>query len=395
VTRARGTRGGSPTRSGGDTNDPYRAWVKGRLSLEALDATKLLDAVRAFEQAVAVTPDCAPAHAGLANASSLQFECTRAENAPNRVPLTRAIEHARRACELDPSLGEAWASLGFALTAAGEIEEARAAARRAATLEPTNWRHQFRLGIATWGEERLRAVDTTLGLVPEFSPARFLSAMVFIARQALSPAIDAAKQGSVAQARQSVASSTPFPAVGLHWLHGLLLMRDGHIGSAITEFAREIDAAQSDRIYSREYRVNAQVAAGFAHLGIRDAVGATEAFRSALETLPRNGRALIGLYQALLQTPLAPNASLLLPQIARSINELIAGGRPSEAALVTAALQIARGDLDAAGATIQQLLEGAPPGQTGWMIPIDPALAPLRSTRGFGRITALLAARAS
>jgi hypothetical protein len=141
--------------------------------------------------------------------------------------------------------------------------------------------------------------------------------------------------------------------------------------------------------------VNAQVAAGFAHLGVRDAVGATEAFRSALETVPRNGRALIGLYQALLQTPLAPNASLLLPQIGRSINELIAGGRPSEAALVTAALQVARGDLNAAGATIQQLVESAPPGQTGWIIPIDPALAPLRSARGFEQIAAILARRAA
>jgi hypothetical protein len=219
--------------------------------------------------------------------------------------------------------------------------------------------------------------------------------MVFVARQAFPLAIEEAKAGSTAQARQSAGAATPFPAVGLHWLHGSLLMRDGHVGSAITEFAREIDAAQSDRIYSREFRVNAQVAAGFAHLAVRDAVGATEAFRSALDVLPRNGRALIGLYQSLLHTPLAPSASLVLPQIARTINELIAGGRSSEAALVTAALHIARGDLNAAGAVLQQLVEGAPPGQTGWIIPIDPALAPLRATRGYEQIAAQLAARAA
>jgi len=35
--------------------------------------------------------------------------------------------------------------------------EARAAARRAVTLQPEFWAHHSRLGHATWGDERLRA----------------------------------------------------------------------------------------------------------------------------------------------------------------------------------------------------------------------------------------------
>jgi DNA-binding winged helix-turn-helix (wHTH) protein/Flp pilus assembly protein TadD len=375
--------------------DPFREWVRGRLSLEALDSSKLPAAVTAFEHAVAATPEYAPAHAGLANACFLQFECTRAENTPNREPLLRAIAHARRACELDQALGEAWATLGFVLTAAGQGEEARAAARRAAALEPTSWRHYFRLGIASWGEERLRAVDRTLSLLPGFAPARFLAAMVFIARHAFGPAAEAAATGAAAQTREASSEASLFPAVGLHWLHGLLLLRKGHVGPAITSFAHEIDQSQTGQIYAREFRVNAQVAAGFAHLAAHDPGGATDAFRSALETLPRNGRALIGLYLAFQQTSLAPEAPQLLPKIEEIVAELASGGRRAEAAIVSAALHVARGDVDTACDVLQRLLDEAPPGQAGWLIPIDPALATLRSSSGFEKIAAQLATRAA
>ena len=99
-------------------------WEKGKLSLELLDAGQLADATRSFERAIAATPAYAPAHAGLASACFLEYERTRSQNMPRRDVLTRAISHARRACELDPSLGEAWATLGFALLAAGDTEQA-------------------------------------------------------------------------------------------------------------------------------------------------------------------------------------------------------------------------------------------------------------------------------
>ena len=90
---ARDVSAGGTTPRGGhdaalDVDDPFREWVRGRLSLETLDATKLPAAVTAFEHAVAATPEYAPAHAGLANAFLLTYESTRAQNAPNREPLT-------------------------------------------------------------------------------------------------------------------------------------------------------------------------------------------------------------------------------------------------------------------------------------------------------------------
>jgi DNA-binding winged helix-turn-helix (wHTH) protein/cytochrome c-type biogenesis protein CcmH/NrfG len=385
---------GAGARPNGSGADPLRDFVRGRAVLEALDANRLPDAVHAFEEAVAGMPDYAPAHTGLASGCFLQYEATRASNSPNRAPLLRAITHARRACELDPSLGEAWATLGYALAAAGEIEEARVVARRAAALEPSSWRHQFGLSVASWGEERLRACDRTLSLLPDFAPARFATAMVFTARQAFALAMRAASAGATAQSRQLGHDAAPFPAVGLHWLRGLLLLRERQVGLAIESFAREMDELPVAQIYAGEFRVNAQVAAGFAHLAANDATGALDAFRVALETLPRNGRALIGLYSALRLTTLAREAQLLLPQIEETIAELTTSRRLIEAATVRAAAEVSRGEMDAACATLEHLLESAPPGQAGWQIPIDPALAPLRSHPNYPRIVARLAARA-
>jgi DNA-binding winged helix-turn-helix (wHTH) protein/Flp pilus assembly protein TadD len=396
------TQGGRPSTAGAlrdgqaDTdNESFREWVRGALTLEAMDAKRLPAALLAFEHAITATPDYAPAHVGLANACFLVHESTRAHNAPDRQPLHRAIEHARRACVLDPAFGEAWATLGFALTAAGEMEEARAAARRAAALEPTSWRHHFRLAMASWGEERLRSIDRTLSLLPDFAPALFVSAMVYVARHAFAVAADLAARGAAAQQREAEGSGGSFPSVGLHWLHGLLRLRAGEIGPAILSFAREMDEASDARIYGAEFRVNAQIGAGFAHLAADDAGGATEAFRSALEILPRNGRALVGLYRALSKTALGADASLLLARAEASVVELSAGGRRAEAALVAAAAQVARGNLEDACGTLQRLLDAAPPGQAGWLIPIDPALAALRRLPAFEKITARLASRAA
>jgi len=374
--------------------DPFRDWVRGRLSLEALDRSRLPQAIDAFEHAVAATPQYAPAHAGLANACFLQFEITRSRNTPDRAPLARAIEHARRACALDPSLGEAWATLGYVLTANGDVEEARAAARRAAALEPSSWRHHFRLGVASWGEERLRAVDRTLVLLPDFAPARFLAAMVFTARQAFGPAAEAAAAGAAVQSRQALHAGGALPAFGLHWIHGLLMLRNGEIASAVQAFGREIEEANDARIYGVEFRVNAQVAAGFAHIAIRDAGTAAEVFHRVLDAVPGSTRAVIGLYRALDLAGHLADRRQWRGRITATIDELIAGQRHGEAALMSAAAATLDGEHGSALRQLEMLLESAPPGQVGWQIPIDPALADLRSHPGFDRVLALLAARA-
>jgi DNA-binding winged helix-turn-helix (wHTH) protein len=373
--------------------DPFREFVRGRAALESLDVRRLTQAVSAFEQVVAAMPQYAPAHMGLASARLLQYEGTRASNAPHREWLDDAVSQARRACALDPTLGEAWATLGFVLAAAGGREEARAAARQATALEPNNWRHHFRLSVATWGEERLRACGRTLALLLDFAPARFAAAMVFVARQAFGPALDEAEAGANAQSRQTAYEGATFPAVGLHWLRGLLLLRAGQTSAALRSFIYELDELREHQIYAAEFRVNAEVAAGFAHLAA--GAPAVDAFRRALAAHPGNGRALIGLYHAFEQQQLTTDAQRIAAETDRVVERLTAAQRLGEAALIRAAAEAARREYDQACTTLVALLTQAPAGHVGWLIPIDPAFTALCSHPRYREILALLSTRAT
>jgi tetratricopeptide (TPR) repeat protein len=253
----------------------------------------------------------------------------------------------------------------------------------------------FQPGVVRWGEEQLRACDRALAGLPNFAAARFAAAMVFTARQAFAPALAAASAGAASQSRQATDDSVPFPSIGLHWLRGLLLLRERQVGLAIESFAREMDELPETIAYADEIRVHAQVAAGFAHVAANDAAGAVDVFRMALATPPRNGRALVGLYAALQQTSLAREARTLLPQVDAVVAELSSTRRDGEAALLGAAAQVVRGDLDGAARMLEELLELSPAGHVGWQIPIDPALAPLRSHPRYPRIMGLLAERAA
>ena len=322
--------------------DPFQAWVKGRLALDSLDLGKLVQATEAFERAAVDLPAYAPAHAGLANAYLLQFEQTRSGSVPDRNLLTRAMTAARQACAVDPSLGEGWAVLGYLLSADGRTEEAQAAGRRATALEPDNWRHQYRLAYSTWGEERLRAVDRTLTLKPGFAPARMLAAMVFIARGALERAEREATLGAVSQ-REQRNDRTPLPAVGLHWLRGLVMAARGDRLHALECFEEEIAAGTSGHIYAREFAANARVAAGFTHLTQTDLPSATEAFQETLAEAAGHPRATLGLYAVAVRSADTAGVDRLKEATAGAIADLIRGERHGEAALLQVCELIVRG----------------------------------------------------
>src|SRR5262249_47739689 len=168
--------------------EAYRAVVEGWLRGEALDVRQLPAAIADFERAVAIDPKYAVAHTGLASAELASYESTRSENHPARDLLDRAAVHARRAIDLDERLAEAHGSLAMILVGAWDTPGAIRAARRAVALEPDNWRHLFRLGHASWGDERLRAGAATLALYPDFAFSYFQTAMVHVARSHLAEA---------------------------------------------------------------------------------------------------------------------------------------------------------------------------------------------------------------
>jgi DNA-binding winged helix-turn-helix (wHTH) protein/Flp pilus assembly protein TadD len=376
------------------TSDPFQEWVKDRLALDTLDATTLDETVRSFEQTVVELPRYAPAHAGLANGYLLQYEKTRFGSAPDRSLAECAMQAAREATQLDPSLGEGWAVLGYLLSASGKSEEGQAAARRATALEPNNWRHQYRLAYSAWGEERLRAVDKALALMPEFAPARMLACMVFVARGSMARAEQEAAIGVETQRRQRV-DQTLLPAVGHHWLHGMLRGAAGDDESALAAFDEEIATATSGHVYGREFGVNAHVASGFVRLSRNDVSGASASFARALAQDSTHQKAQVGIYAV--ATRLGNTGAVDASRVAleSAIEELTRRGRDAEAALVSAGAQIVRGDVDQAVETLDRLLSTAPAGPAGWIIPIDPMLAAVRNHPGKQALFAKLAARAS
>jgi DNA-binding winged helix-turn-helix (wHTH) protein len=384
---------GSSGSAAADAADPFREWVKGRVALDSLDLSQLPEAVAAFERAVKELPSYAPAHAGLANAYLLQFETTRSGSVPDRQLLTRATMAARQACAVEPTLGEGWAVLGYLLAAAGKTQEAQAAARRAAALEPDNWRHQYRLAYATWGEERLRAVDRTLALLPGFAPAYMLSAMVFVARGALGRAEHDAGLGSDAQ-RQNRDDHTPLPAAGLHWLRGLILAARNHIDRALASFTDEIATSTSGHVYAREFAANARVAVGAIQLARGDRHAAEATFRQTLAETPGHPRATLGLFAS--ADPQTDSGEIAARRVATelAIDELRRGERPVEAALVAAGERLVLGEVDVALAILHRLLSDVPSGQAGWIIPVDPMLIGLRPSSGYPSLLSKLAARA-
>lgn len=373
--------------------DPFEEWVKGRLALESLDITQLPSAITRFETAVAELPSYAPAYAGLANAYLLQFESTRFTNLPDRALLDKAITAARRACSVDPSLGEGWAVLGYLLNAAGQLSESLAAARRATALEPDNWRHQFRLACSTWGEERLRAADRTIELMPSFAAARMMSATVFVARGVLARAEQEAAMG--AELQRQGGGHAPMRAAGLHWLRGLILAARGDPGGALACFEEEAAAAGEAHVYGREFAANALVAAGFVLFTREEPEHAIEMFTRALAQTPTHARATLGLAAARIHQDAGAALDEVLAPVRRVLEELGRGGRRHEAALVRAGELIVRGQVSEAVALLDLLLDQSPPGPAGWIIPVDPMLTAVRFSPGRTGILAKLAARAS
>ena len=341
---------------------PHRAFVEGRALLESLEAERVRRARIVFEEALHSAPDYASAHVGLANACAMQFEMTRADPAPDEAALAAAGRHAREACRLDPQSAEAWATLGFVLDRGGERLDASAAAKRAVTLEPDNWRHHFRLAYVSWGEERLRAAHQTLALLPHFPLAHWLAATVYVARQVFDEAERELDAGLASQA-DDPPTGARFSPVALHWLRGLIRLSRGDDTSALDDFERELASEQGGQLYARECAANTWYAIGALQLRRGRREDACAAFTRATARVAAHPMANVALAAAGALHRGSPTAS--------------AAGRgvpPAEAAMAHAAQLALAGHHDAAGRVIADMLADTPRGNAAWTVPIEPLL---------------------
>ena len=372
--------------------EAYQAFTEGRVRLESLDAAVVAGAIADFERAVVLDPRYAAAHVGLGNARFFQYEMSRARNQPDGALLARAIDHVRRAIELERDLAEAHATLAFLLVSAGRSVEALAAARRAVALEPGYWGNQFRLAHAAWGDERLQAVARTMELYPDFPFAHFEAAMVHIARGMLDRAESTLREGTIVQDRQAHMKQR-YPARGLHWLLGIVRLARGDAAEALLEFDREIVPGVG-QLYGPEFAMNAHDGAGFAHLASGDPGAAVERFRQALGFFPEHARSLVGLGGALRADGEAVAADAAFARASNAIEALRRGGRSGEAAMAEALHHAVRGRQEDAIAALHRLLDKAELSFSGWTIPVEPLLAPLRQTPAFQSVLTKLAERA-
>ena len=372
--------------------EAYQAFTEGRVRLESLDAAVVAGAIADFERAIVLDPRYAAAHVGLGNARFFQYEMSRARNQPDGALLARAIDHVRRAIELERDLAEAHATLAFILVSAGRSVEALAAARRAVALEPGYWGNQFRLAHAAWGDERLQAVARTMELYPDFPFAHFEAAMVHIARGTLDRAESTLREGTLVQDRQAHMKQR-YPAKGLHWLLGIVRLARADASEALLEFDREI-ASGAGQLYGPEFAMNAHDGAGFAHLASGDPGAAVERFRQALGLFPEHARSLVGLGGALRADGEAVAADAAFARAASAIEALRRGGRSGEAAMAEALQHAVRGRQEDAVGALHRLLDKAELSFSGWTIPVEPLLAPLRQTPAFQGVLAKLSERA-
>lgn len=372
--------------------EAYRALTEGRLKLETLDRADVPAAIRDFDRAITLDPRYALAYVGLAHARFWLYEASRARNQPDADELRVAIAHARRAIELDSGLGEAHAALAFFLASAGRQAEALESGRTAVELEPNDWRHRFRLGVAAWGSERLDCFNTVVSLYPEFAYAYFGTAMVYVARGDLVTAEEVLRQGLGVQER-SAGGLQRFPANGLHWLLGLVRLARGDIVTAHAEFDRELTSRGSD-IYASEYAMDAYDGHGFARLVQGDAAGAEPMFLKAIDIYPDHARSLVGLAEARRCLGHAAGQRDALNQALGAIAVLSKSGRTTEAAMASAYWHVVSGRQEDGLAVLARLLDEAPPGFAGWTLPIEPLLASVRGTTAYQAALQRLAERA-
>jgi DNA-binding winged helix-turn-helix (wHTH) protein len=366
--------------------EAYRAFTEGWLQLEALDVREIPDAIAKFERAIAVDPRYALAYTGLASAQLAAFEQTRAENAPAQTLVKKAIDHARRAVALDGSLAEAHATLAFVLVSDWSTGEALESARRAVAIEPANWRHFFRLGHAAWGEERLRAAENTLALYPDFAFAYFQTAMVHVARGHLREAETVLRQGAAVQDRQ-ISRGDRYPALGLHWLLGLVRLAQDDIEEALREIGREQDFAKPHRLYGREYEMSALYVRGACFLRLERIEQAADSFQRALALYPGHAQSHLGAMMAA-RAMGRPDVVDTARNSANSMLDTLRSTRPIEAAMVSAHVLAIDGREQDASAILCSALDDAPPGFAAWTLPVEPLL--LQATRAKDFKAALL-----
>ncbi|MCK7592734.1 hypothetical protein [Pseudomarimonas salicorniae] len=120
----------------------YERYLKARQQMALRGVEALQVSRRLFGEVVALAPDYAPAHAGLARSLTLLATYASTDLTTEAVPSDLEVQRvaglsARRALELDPENAEAWSVLGYvAWLYSGDLDLAEEATTRSLALSP-------------------------------------------------------------------------------------------------------------------------------------------------------------------------------------------------------------------------------------------------------------------
>jgi TolB-like protein/Flp pilus assembly protein TadD len=215
--------------------EAYEAYLKGRYYFERRTPEDLRKSAEYFQEAIAKEPDYAPAYVGLAdfyNIASNESVLTPEES------FFKAKAAAKKALEIDNSLGEAHAALAGALTneydwkgaepefrraleldpgsarahylygytflgALGRHQEAISEIQRARELDPLSLIINTNLGVSFWlagqVDEAIQQCLSTLRMDPHFAVAHYCLAWAYDQKGMVEEAVSEAEQANAAE----------------------------------------------------------------------------------------------------------------------------------------------------------------------------------------------------
>ena len=213
----------------------HEAYLKGRYFWNKRTGADLKSAIDYFNNAVAVDPSYAEAYAGLADSYALAGDWEYGLLAPQEA-WPKAIQAAKKALELDGSLGEAHASLAFALDLfAWDWGSAETEYQRALALSPN---------YATahdWHGFHLLVVGRNGEAIAELRKAENLDPLSLIIGADIADALCIAHlyDQSIAQSRKTLAMDPNFAVA--HYMLGQALEQKHLHEEAITHLRRAIE----------------------------------------------------------------------------------------------------------------------------------------------------------
>jgi adenylate cyclase len=157
----------APVRASPNTMEAYTLYLRGRYLWNQRTSQSVQEAIRRFEEAIAIDPNFSLAYTGLADSYSILMD-RGVVLEENSIGVGRSA--AAKAIALDPELAEAHASMGLALSYTVDVREAERELRKAIALNPGyaiahHWLHVLLVGMG-----RMEEGDVEIQKAEELDP---------------------------------------------------------------------------------------------------------------------------------------------------------------------------------------------------------------------------------